>query len=296
MSFYGFESAPEAVRDMYNRLLSCWSKETCAPRYRPEWSEENPTLGQCSITSFLVQDILGGEVYGILLPDGAYHCFNEVDGFRFDLTSEQFGDEKLDYDRCVPQSREEHFENADKYARYLLLKQRYLALKEAKPSVTVAPLSRKDVGAAAPLVAGFRVELNRFRRIETEPDIPSGEEELNEYFDHGFPVFGAWENGRLIGYMVCRPDGYCLWVESLYVLPSRRRRGAAGALFAKAEELAASMDEDTVYNYVHPNNEAVIAFLRSRGYTVLNLIEIRKPYKGEKLTEKVSVNNNEFDY
>ena len=126
MSFYGFESAPENVRELYEKFLGAWCAETCAPRMRPDWSAVNPTLGQCSITSFIVQDLLGGEVFGILLPDGAYHCFNEVDGFRFDLTSEQFGGdaEKLDYDNCVPQSREEHFSNADKYERYLLLKKR----------------------------------------------------------------------------------------------------------------------------------------------------------------------------
>lgn len=132
MSFYGSETAPESIRALYEKLLKCWSVETCAPRYRPEWSPENPTLGQCSITSFLVQDLLGGEVFGVLLPDGAYHCFNEVDGFRFDLTSEQFGDEKLDYDGCVPQKREEHFANADKYSRYLLLKANFEAAEKAE--------------------------------------------------------------------------------------------------------------------------------------------------------------------
>ncbi len=29
-------------------------------------------------------------------------------------------------------------------------------------------------------------------------------------------------------------------------------------LFHKAKEIAASMGEDTVYNYVHPNNENMI--------------------------------------
>ena len=67
-------------------------------------------------------------------------------------------------------------------------------------------------------------------------------------------------------------------------------------LFEKAEETAAGMGEETVYNYVHPNNAGMISFLRSKGYTVLNLIEIRKPYTGEKLSTKVHVDNEEFDY
>ena len=109
-------------RALYDLLSGVWCRESCAPRLRDNWSEDNRTLGQCSITSFLVQDIYGGEVYGVPLAGGGYHCYNVVDGVRFDLTSEQFGEEKLDYSDRYPQSREEHFADKDKYARYLLLK------------------------------------------------------------------------------------------------------------------------------------------------------------------------------
>ena len=40
----------------------------------------------------------------------------------------------------------------------------------------------------------------------------------------------------------------------------------------------------------------MIEFLRKRGYTVLNLIEIRKPYQGEKLTQTIQVDQHTFDY
>ena len=91
-----------------------------------EWSEDNKTLGQCSITAFLVQDIYGGEVYGILRPGGNYHCYNEVQGRVFDLTSEQFGDEAatLDYGNNPIQSREVHFAKEEKRLRYEYLKKR----------------------------------------------------------------------------------------------------------------------------------------------------------------------------
>lgn len=112
---------------LYDALLTCWGADTCAPRMRKDWSKDNPTLGQCSITSFLVQDMLGGEVYGIPLAGGGAHCYNVIDGCVFDLTSEQFGDEALCYENNPPQSREAHFSDADKYARYLLLKQRLLS-------------------------------------------------------------------------------------------------------------------------------------------------------------------------
>ena len=127
--FYGWETATQSAinseykgittpQSLYDALLNIWCEYTCAPRLREEWSKENITLGQCSITAFLVQDIFGGRVYGILRPGGNYHCFNVVDGVKFDLTSEQFGDEVLDYEHVEEQFREEHFKKTEKKERY----------------------------------------------------------------------------------------------------------------------------------------------------------------------------------
>ena len=107
---------------LYDLLTEIWSENTCAPRLRSNWSTSNPTVGQCSITAFLAQDIFGGQVWGILRPGGTYHCFNIVKGVSFDLTSEQFGVERLDYLSAVPQSRDVHFEKEEKLQRYLALK------------------------------------------------------------------------------------------------------------------------------------------------------------------------------
>jgi hypothetical protein len=40
----------------------------------------------------------------------------------------------------------------------------------------------------------------------------------------------------------------------------------------------------------------MIHFLASKGYTVLNMIEIRKAYKDEKLTATIHVEKETFDY
>lgn len=126
--FYGHETADVkgayglTPKDLYDLLSEIWCAETCAPRLRSKWSAENKTCGQCSITSFLVQDIFGGKVFGVLRSGGNYHCFNAVDGCVFDLTSEQFGEEKLDYTNCPEQSREVHFAKEEKRLRYEYLK------------------------------------------------------------------------------------------------------------------------------------------------------------------------------
>ena len=128
--FYGWEKADVkderglTPRDYYDLLEKIWTVETCAPRLRKDWNEGNKTLGQCSITAFLMQDIYGGKVYGIERSSGTFHCFNDVDGCVFDLTSEQFKGEKLDYTDCPEQFREVHFAKEEKKLRYELLKKR----------------------------------------------------------------------------------------------------------------------------------------------------------------------------
>ena len=131
--FYGWQNAdvlpadPEFAaigdpRALYDRLSELWCADTCAPRMRERWSPDNKTLGQCSITAFLAQDIYGGIVRGIRRPDGNYHCFNVVGDCVFDLTSEQFGDEVLCYDDCPEQLREVHFAKEEKRQRYEYLR------------------------------------------------------------------------------------------------------------------------------------------------------------------------------
>lgn len=150
--------------------------------------------------------------------------------------------------------------------------------------------------ALAQLVALFRVELRSYKGIVSKPNIEAGREEMEEYLAAKFPAFAALVDGEYAGYVVCRVDSEVVWVESIFGKEEYRRHGVATALHSKAEEIAASYGEETVYNYVHPNNHRMIAFLRKRGYTVLNLIEIRKPYDGEKRTRRIQVGEHVFDY
>ena len=162
--------------------------------------------------------------------------------------------------------------------------------------MNIIKIGHSDAARVAPLVADFRVTLNSFKGICSEPDVASGKEEIDEFLEAGSPVYAVEDENTLCGYMVCRIEGPCVWVEHIFVADSFRRRGAGSLLFGKAEELAASFGGDTVFNYVHPNNDRMIAFLRSKGYTVLNLIEIRKPYEGETPSTTINVGNNVFDY
>ncbi len=133
--FYGWQTASvpcinpdypkiKNPRDLYDTLKGVWSIDTCTERLRGDWSVENPTLGQCTITAFLAQDLFGGEVYGIPNSNGTFHCYNVVGDCCFDLTSEQFGEGAKDliYENNPRQDREVQFAMDDKRKRYEILK------------------------------------------------------------------------------------------------------------------------------------------------------------------------------
>ncbi len=136
--FYGHEEAGavrakneryagiETPLDLYDALCGIWCADTCTPRLRAGWTPGNRTLGQCSITSFLAQDIFGGEVRGMRTDDGI-HCYNVVDGVTFDLTSEQYGEKAagMSYGEDPVQDREcaYHFGKEEKRQRYMRLKE-----------------------------------------------------------------------------------------------------------------------------------------------------------------------------
>ena len=154
----------------------------------------------------------------------------------------------------------------------------------------------KDADEVSELIADFRVTLNGFRGIDGERSLASARKEFMEYIEKEYPVYVAVEGSKIVGYLVCRIDDDVVWAESLYVLPEHRRKGIGTALYEKAEEIAESLGSDTVYNWVHPNNDAIISFLKKRGYSVLNLIEIRRKWKGEEPKMRIRVGEHDFDY
>ena len=153
-----------------------------------------------------------------------------------------------------------------------------------------------DMDEVSELIADFRVTLNGFRGLNGERNLESARKEFMEYMEKGYPIYVAIEDSKIVGYLVCRIEDDVVWAESLYVLPEYRRRGIGTALYEKAEEIAESLGSDTVYNWVHPNNDAIISFLKKRGYGVLNLIELRRKWKGEEPKMKIRVGEHDFDY
>ena len=155
----------------------------------------------------------------------------------------------------------------------------------------------QDKDAILPLIANFRVELANLKGLNKKPDLTGAETELNDYLEEKFPIYVAIDdNDDMLGYAVCRIMSGVVWAESMFVRKGERRRGIGCQLFQSIESLARELGNDTVYNWVHPNNEKSINFLKRMGYNVLNLVEIRKKHPGEVLEKKIVVDKYEFDY
>ena len=244
-NFYGWKSADIkdkrglTPRDYYNLLSGIWCADTCAPRMRGEWSPENKTLGQCSITAFLMQDIYGGKVYGVPLGDGNFHCFNVVGGCVFDLTSEQFGDVVLNYDDCPEQYREVHFAKDEKRQRYEYLKARLFARIEK--IVYLVPLTPDDreqfiLDNQEAFNYGATEEFGcRDNHFEEDGEIIS-RETIEKSIDGG-EAYRIMRGNEKVGGVVIKTDGEKGDLELLFVAPNEHSKGIGYAAWCAVEKL-----------------------------------------------------------
>jgi GNAT superfamily N-acetyltransferase len=162
--------------------------------------------------------------------------------------------------------------------------------------VKVRSANPSDEQGLVRLIAEYRASMAELRGRARPLDLGAAGDELAEYARKGYPIYVAEEDSAsLVGYLVCRVDGDVVWAEALYVAPEYRRRRIGSTLFAEAERLAQELGSDFPYNWVDPENSRIIRFLAKRGYSVLNLIELRRPYPAEKLTQKIIVGSHEFD-
>jgi len=109
--------------DLKKALEKSWCKETCYPGLMDDWSEENPSLGQCAVTCLVVQDYLGGD---ILYCKHLHHYWNEVDGEEIDFTRDQFKNKTV----CMDEKRTRVYLLNSKGAREARTPERYELLKE----------------------------------------------------------------------------------------------------------------------------------------------------------------------
>ncbi|MBR0138236.1 MAG: GNAT family N-acetyltransferase [Erysipelotrichaceae bacterium] len=162
--------------------------------------------------------------------------------------------------------------------------------------IHLVDINEKNSFAISYMVSDFRIYLASLRGNKVEEDLSAADKEVRGYIRKGYPVFAVAENGRYQGYAVCRIDDDVVWLESLFVREPERRRRFGSALLKRAEEIAQEHGNDTLYIHIHPNNEPMIGFLHSKGYDVLNLLELRKKSVNEKLGSEYQIGDHKYRY
>lgn len=167
---------------------------------------------------------------------------------------------------------------------------------QANEPMHIVQINEKNMQNILYMTAAFRKTLASFHQQTVSEDLEQAEEEIAYYLKREYPVFAVSKDGRFVGYAVCRIDDSCVWLESIYVRDEYRRKGVGKMLFRHAEKIAEEYGNDTLYNYVHPNNDRMLRFLAKMGYDVLNLIEVRKAGKNENTPAAYTIGNNTFKY
>lgn len=106
-------------------LPKAWCKETAYRKDAPNWTADNPALGQCAITALLFQKFFGGTIYSGVSDEGIWHYWNKKCGIKFDFTKQQFG-KKLQFHDIRKWNREELMSTGDVVMRYNLLYNRFI--------------------------------------------------------------------------------------------------------------------------------------------------------------------------
>ncbi len=102
-------------------IRASWGRDT-ADR-DDEWAPENPSRGQCDVTSLVVQDIFGGELLAAgVFRDGERvesHMWNRLrGGIELDLTRDQFTNGEVIGESSVRQRPSEFDREHPRYHRY----------------------------------------------------------------------------------------------------------------------------------------------------------------------------------
>lgn len=105
------------IERIKNALSNSWSLKSSS-----KWSKDEPSTGQCGVTTLVVNDILGGEIRKTKLPDG-WHFYNFINNKRYDFTASQFKEKILYMD--IHSNREEAYADTNE-KQYGYLKEKVL--------------------------------------------------------------------------------------------------------------------------------------------------------------------------
>lgn len=112
-------------------LSKAWGQDTAYHKDAPNWTYDNPALGQCAITALLFNEYFGGTIYSGISESGIVHYWNRKCGIKIDLTKQQFNT-KLKFSNIKLWNREELLSTGNVAERYDTLKNRTISLYDSQ--------------------------------------------------------------------------------------------------------------------------------------------------------------------
>lgn len=190
----------------------------------------------------------------------------------------------------------EYLEGNEPYGNQQPFQPKQKEIVSAKHNYRFIDIDEDNVYGLVYLCSDFRKTLAKLKGNTVTADVDDMLEELRYYLKRSYPIFAIADNGKYVAYGVCRIEDDVVWLESIYVRPEYRRKGIGKMLLDKAQNIATEHGNDTLYLYVHPNNDTMLNFLKTNGYDVLNLIEVRKAYPDEQPDTSYTIGDHEYRY
>ena len=109
-------------------LSKSWCRATAHPSYQKDWTEDNPSYGQCCVTALIMQDLYGGDIYECKVQGKRHYVNITPEGYLHDFTASQFGEGQIIYSDMKLRKRKSLLKSKSVKERYELLKMRMEAI------------------------------------------------------------------------------------------------------------------------------------------------------------------------
>jgi GNAT superfamily N-acetyltransferase len=117
-------------------------------------------------------------------------------------------------------------------------------------------------------------------------DRKRGEETARESLGENSWIFVTEDYARLVGFARVQLWDGAYFVREVFIEKPFRRQSAGSKMLAKCEDLVKRRGETSAYLSAEPKHSVSLKFLTKNGYDTLNMLELRKDFAHNDVTER----------
>ena len=107
-------------------------------------------------------------------------------------------------------------------------------------------------------------------QIDYMLDLFYSEQKIKSELEEGFVWEMLWDEGKPIGYLVCKVESEKVYISKIYLKAETRGKGLGKLLLNRAIELAKQNQKNSIYLNVNKYNVDSIAFYERNGFTKID--------------------------